>query len=572
MKKIALLLAACLSTTLLPAEDTKPAKAETIAAPTATKAKSDPAKTDSKKKDADKKEDSDKKKEAQKPKEEKPSPEPSGPQSDGPFRKVILDVDEKKGEKYEDTLKDPMELAVADDGRVFVIERGGVIKLWRPESKTTVEIGKLEVFTELEDGLLGIALDPNFSKNGWVYLNYSIPVSGKDQFGKKCGTNRVSRFTFDGTKVDLGSERKLIDILTQREQCCHAGGSLTFDSQGNLYISTGDNTNPFDSDGFAPIDERKDRAPWDAQKSSANLADLRGKILRIHPQPDGTVAIPDGNLRISEEKPAKKAITTHPAQALLWTRKTQTKQKETRPEIYVMGCRNPFRISVDKKTGYVYWGDVGPDAKEFKEHRGPAGMDEVNQAREAGFFGWPYFVGENKPYWKRDFRAKTNALTKVRFDLKKPVNRSPNNTGLSKLPPPQPAMIFYPNSPSTKFPVVNGEGGRTAMAGPVYYFNPNLKSDRKLPKEFDHTLFIYDWSRSWIIAVHLDQNEKIATMERFCPKMTFKRPMDLELGSDGCLYLIEWGTAWGSNKDTQLVRIEYSPDASSQLAAEATKK
>ena len=103
------------------------------------------------------------------------------------------------------------------------------------------------------------------------------------------------------------------------------------------------------------------------------------------------------------------------------------------------------------------------------------------------------------------------------------------------------------------------------MAGPVYYFDKNLKSPHKLPAEFDHTLFIYEWSRNWIIAVHLDANDNIAKnadgswkMERFCPKMTFKRPMDLELGVDGCLYLIEFGTAWGNNKDTQIVRLEFA--------------
>ena len=95
------------------------------------------------------------------------------------------------------------------------------------------------------------------------------------------------------------------------------------------------------------------------------------------------------------------------------------------------------------------------------------------------------------------------------------------------------------------------------MAGPVYYFNPALASAHKLPQEFDHTLFIYEWSRNWIVAVHLDKNENIVRMEKFCPKMTFKRPMDMELGPDGCLYLIEFGTAWGNNRDSQLVRIEY---------------
>ena len=54
-------------------------------------------------------------------------------------------------------------------------------------------------------------------------------------------------------------------------------------------------------------------------------------------------------------------------------------------------------------------------------------------------------------------------------------------------------------------------------------------------------------------------------MERFCPKMTFKRPMDMELGPDGCLYLIEWGTAWGKNQDTQIVRIEYHPAAQASI-------
>ena len=104
------------------------------------------------------------------------------------------------------------------------------------------------------------------------------------------------------------------------------------------------------------------------------------------------------------------------------------------------------------------------------------------------------------------------------------------------------------------------------MAGPVYYFSEKIASPHKLPAEFDHTLFIYEWSRNWIIAVRLDSDENIAKkneggwrMERFCPGMTFKRPMDIELGPDGCLYVLENGTAWSGNKDTQIVRIEYHP-------------
>src|SRR6185436_7655642 len=98
------------------------------------------------------------------------TPTPSGPQSDGNFRKVVLDSDQPINGKLEDTLKDPMELAVAVDGRVFYAQRSGTIKMWKPDTKTTVEIAKIQVFSGLEDGMLGLTLDPNFAENGWIYL------------------------------------------------------------------------------------------------------------------------------------------------------------------------------------------------------------------------------------------------------------------------------------------------------------------------------------------------------------------------------------------------------------------
>ena len=505
-------------------------------------------------------------------KKEDEAPTPSGPQTDGAFRKVILEADAVMDGKLVDTLKDPMELAVAPDGRVFYAQRDGTVKIIKPGAKESLVIAKLPVFTGLEDGMLGITLDPDFARNNWVYLNRSLPETTKDAHGAKAGIIRVARFTLKGDALDLASEKTILDIPTQREQCCHVGGSLAFDGRGNLLVAVGDNTNPFDSDGFSPSDDRPGRSPWDAQKSSANPNALTGKVLRITPKAEGGYSIPAGNLF----KPGTAG---------------------TRPEIYAMGTRNPFRVSADLKTGYVYWGDVGPDAGGPSEKRGPAGFDEINQARTAGFFGWPYFIADNKPYAKTDFAARAEHK-KVRetydkavkekksplppkpadwqaaepqfYDPLKPVNRSPNNTGLKDLPPAQPAFIYYPPGQSTRFPVV-GSGGRTAMAGPVYYFDAAVKTPAKLPKEFDRTLFIYEWSRNWIIAVKLDENHHIAknadgtpAMERFCPSMTFKRPMDLELGPDGCLYLIEFGTAWGNNKDTQIVRIEFAGEATTK--------
>lgn len=527
------------------------------------------------------------------PKKEQ-TPTPSGEQVDGPFRKVILDADQEVDGKWQDTVKDPMEIAVAADGRVFIAERAGAIKMWKPDTKKSVTIAKIKVFDGLEDGMLGIALDPNFTKNGWVYLNHSLPETTKGPNGKT-GLIRVSRFTLVGESLDLASAKAVLDIPTQRDECCHVGGSLGFDKDGNLYIAIGDNTNPFDSDGFSPHDERAGRSPWDAQKSSANMNDLRGGIARIHPEPDGSYTIPKGNL-FPPGTPG------------------------TRPEVYVKGTRNGYRLSVDPRTSVLYWGDVGPDAGGLDPKRGPGGFDAVMQAKKPGFFGWPYSRGDNKPYVKQDFAARAGyqklktAYDKAKSDSAKahaaydklvkeqaakndpaaivpakpapfaekppvshltgdatffdplhPVNNSPNNTGVKNLPPTQPAFIWYPGSASARFPVVNGGGGRTAMAGPVYYYDEKNPSKTKLPKEYDHTLFIYEWSRNWIIAVHLDENENIAKnadgslrMERIAKNMTFKRPMDMELGPDGCLYIAEFGTGWGNNKDTQIVRLEYT--------------
>lgn len=466
-------------------------------------------------------------------------PLPVGPQSDGDFHKVILADNptmEPEGLTY------PMELAVAPDGRVFFIERDGRVKIWKPDTRETVLAGELDVFDGLEDGLLGLTLDPDFARNGWVYLNRSLPETFKDDNGQKAGLIRAARFTMNGDTLDRASEKVLVEVQTQRETCCHVGGSMAFDGEGNLYVAIGDNTNPFhddtqapDRNGFAPIDERPLRGPYDAQKSSANMNDLRGGVYRIHPEDDGSYTIPKGNL-------------------------FPPGTEGTRPEVYTKGTRNSFRISVDPKMGILYWGDVGPDAGGFSRKYGPAGFDEINQAKGPGFFGWPYFIADNKPYEDWDYATNTGSGP---FDVKKPVNDSPNNGGIKNLPEPQPAFIYYPHAPSTRFPVVNGAGGRTAMAGPVYYFDEQLDSPNKLPRKYDRHLFIYEWSRHWIIAVKLDEKgdlvreNGVPVMERFCENMTFRRPMDLELGPDGSLYLIETGTAWSDNRDVQISRIEY---------------
>jgi cytochrome c len=433
------------------------------------------------------------------------------------FTKVVL------AEK----LNEPVELAVLPDERVLFIERRGAVNLYRPTTGQYTKLATIPVSTQYtsgdqaEDGLLGLAADPNFASNGWIYLYYSPAGPGPK--------NVLARYTMKGASLDLASRVILLEVPVQREQCCHTGGSIAFDRQGNLYVSTGDNTNPF-ATGYAPIDERPGRSPWDAQKSSANTNDLRGKILRIHPEPNGSYTIPDGNL---------------------FPRRTP----QTRPEIYTMGHRNPYRIAIDKRTGFVYWGDVGPDAPVDSAERGPAGHDEIGQARRAGNFGWPYFVADNKAYFDVDFATMKAG---PRFDPARPMNTSPNNTGRTDLPSAEKAFIWYPYGPSEEFPLV-GTGGRTAMAGPVYHRDDFRNAARPFPAYYDGKLFIYEWMRGWIIAVTMDEQGNLVSMERFMASHKFSNPMDMEFGPNGDLYLLEYGTAWfQGNDDARLVRIEYT--------------
>jgi cytochrome c len=222
-----------------------------------------------------------------------------------------------------------------------------------------------------------------------------------------------------------------------------------------------------------------------------------------------------------------------------------------------MGHRNPYRISVDRHTGFVYWGEVGPDA-ERDSSVGPKGYDEVNQARRAGNFGWPLFIADNKPYRDRDLAVGvTSGAPRELFDPAHPINASRNNTGARELPPAQPAFIWYPYDSSADFPLV-GKGGRTAMAGPVYHYADFPGSTVRLPAYYDGKLIVYDWMRGWLRAVTMNARGDYVRMEPFLEHLAFDHPMDMELGADGSLYVLEYGTYWfAKNPNARLSRIVF---------------
>ncbi len=363
----------------------------------------------------------------------------------------------------------PMEFEISKDGRAFVVGKCGAFYAWNLDGGVAVQTSTVpNLRCEFEDGLLSVALDPNFTSNSFIYFQYTAPGS----------LTRVSRYTVNtDNTLNLGSEQILLEWRTGDEAHGHMGGSLHFDLDGNLLITTGDNKAA--GGYFQPA----------AQETSGNTNDLRGKILRITPTAAGGYTIPAGNLFSGD--------ATH------------------RPEIYAMGFRNPFRINIDPLTGYLYVGDIGPDAS-ADSAEGPGGLDELNEIREAGNFGWPYIVGYNQPY--------------AGFNPNNIVNNYSLNTGATNLPPARPALWTIRH--------------QATMAGPVYRFNESITSDFKLPAYYNGKLIFWDFNSSRFFTLDLAATDNPPIAEPMPLNTTgFQGAIDVELDPrTHQLYVLQWGS------------------------------
>ncbi len=479
------------------------------------------------------------------------------------FQKVTLN--DRPGE--------PMSLAVLPDGRVLHAARTGEIRLHDPRTGTNNIVTDMKespqkLYQHDEEGVQGIALDPNFAENRWVYVYYSPRLdTPSDVIGTGInegdapetlttdadrarlalfnGYTLLSRFKFQDNRLAFNTEQEILRVPASRGLCCHVGGQIDFDGEGNLYLSTGDDTNPFQSAGYAPLDDRANRNPaFDARRTSGNTNDLRGKLLRIKVSEDGSYITPQGNL-------------------------FRRGQAQTRPEIYAMGFRNPFRFAVNRVTGHVYVGDYSPDAQAADPALGPEGIGRWMIVRRAVNFGWPFCITPSDPYVDHDFTP--GAPEGETFNCFGPTNDSRNNTGLRQLPGvTQPDAWYSYNTGAELFPELfqNAEGnGIGPMGGPALQFDRNISSPFRWPRAFDGQPIFYEWTRDYAKVFELNRpnGNQLADIHHLFggddaqnPNVVLDNPMDMEFGPDNALYTLEYGTGFFAELPAaQLARIDY---------------
>ncbi len=434
---------------------------------------------------------------------------------------------------------------VADDGRIFYGGRAicyqsyaqisnwdtanvglgcGTVHLWDPRiagsnnqnAAKVAAVANLSVFgakngsewgqnATSEAGLVAMTVDPKFTKGRpYVYIQY-FPYWGGEQ-GKDTqpqlgpgfdrssymGEKRLSRFTYDDVTKSFvpGSEKVIFSYMQSVFNCCHEGADMAWDSQGNLYITNGDNvpngsnsnnggyTNPdpqytipcpgnkWDTHcGQLPADQRpgvKLYSYSDVRSTSGDTSNYLGKIVRIHPMDNpGSVpglgssyTLPDSNSPNGGNlfAPGSDPVTSGLA----------------KPEIFAMGVRSTYTIHIDPKTDAITTAWIGPDqgAETLTPNWGPAKTENATMMNKAGNWGWPYCQAGNR--W--DYRLKAaggtggtavdlpadgsgiegavgggvDGKTGAYFDCRGTViNNSPYNYGLKELPAPSPVNIWY---------------------------------------------------------------------------------------------------------------------------------
>lgn len=198
-------------------------------------------------------------------------------------------------------IPEPTSMAFAPDGRIFVAQQGGKLRVVKDGRLLSQPFATVSTDSRGERGLLGVALDPDFVSNGYVYVYYTARTPRVH--------NRVARFTANGDVAASGSMRTILELNNLSERQNHNGGAIHFGRDGKLYVAVGDNAD---------------------EKNAQSLRNLKGKILRINK---------DGS--IPRDNP--------------FVRRTNGRNEA----IWALGLRNPFSFAVQPGSGRMYINDVG---------------------------------------------------------------------------------------------------------------------------------------------------------------------------------------------------------------------
>jgi glucose/arabinose dehydrogenase len=229
-------------------------------------------------------------------------------------------------------LTGPTDMEFAPDGRLFILEQRGLVRIAKPDGTlgTFLDIST-NVDSAGERGLLGVAFDPAFSTNRWVYLHYTRKATSTTAVH-----NRIVRVTANaaGDSIVPGSEKLIFRLNNLSSATNHNGGAIDFRTDGKLYVAAGDNANG---------------------ANAQSLGNLKGKILRINKS--GT--IPTNNPFYSRASGQNRAI-------------------------WALGLRNPFKFAFQPGTGTMIINDVGERA-----------WEEINRGVSGANYGWNFCEGNH---------------------------------------------------------------------------------------------------------------------------------------------------------------------------------
>jgi cytochrome c len=430
---------------------------------------------------------------------------------------------------------------------VYFVERLGSVVYYNGATNTATQIGTIPVAASVthpnaqsDNGLMGIALDPDFSTNRWVYLWYIPPRVGQQNY-----RGRLSRFT-ETSEIVMESERILIDETLSKTHQWHSGGPMQFDAHGDLWVTVGNNSTDHQSGSPFSHFSRTDSTTSD-EWGASNTASLRGGIFRIRPDdsaPKG-YTIPAGNF-------GEYWGDYFQSQGNLALAAEYRDTSKVRPELYVKGERSNHSIAVHPTKRWAAWGTVN-----YQSNR-----DELNLVSHPAFMGYPYFHGApNTPTWRT---AGQMQVLGYEVDPLAPLNTSPLNSGVEQLPPVQfPALAFTNNS---------GPVRNVAIGGPIYVYDRNLISQTKFPPHL-HNHWLAFGERDNQAHFHLIDSStvEIDTSIRvdagagrlFSNVGSLRHPLQGKYGPEGALYIMFYGGghyAATPNNNPGIIRIDYVGD------------